>query len=362
MTEIMRLRCACAPKRMTKKCIVLDLDNTLWGGVVGEDGVDGLTLSLKGRGAGYVAFQQALRDLYDRGVILAINSRNTPDDALPVIRSHPHMILREPHFAAMRINWQDKADNIRELAQELRIGLDSMVFLDDDPVNRASVRAQVPEVETPELPEDASQYASFLMSLPYFPSSALTDEDKMRGNLYVTERLRMESEKEHATREEFLKSLDIRMTVYQDDESALERLAQMTEKTNQFNINKRPMSTQEIESYMKSDSHSIFYARVTDRFGDSGIVACALVSTGADVWHIESLLMSCRVLLRGIEDAFVSVIVSRARACGVHTVTIGFIPSEKNRPAADFVERVCAPGSFAIDTLTAPEHVTILHG
>src|SRR3989344_7323670 len=174
----------------TKKCIVLDLDNTLWGGVVGEEGVEGIKLSLNPPGNSFVAFQQALLDLFHRGVLLAINSRNNPDDAWAAIKTHPNMILRENHFAASRINWNDKSQNLRELAKELNIGLDSMVFLDDDHTNRALVRALAPEVETPDLPVDPAQYVRFLNSLPFFGSNVITDEDKMRGNLYVTERLR----------------------------------------------------------------------------------------------------------------------------------------------------------------------------
>ena len=342
---------------MAKKCVVLDLDNTLWGGVIGEDGMEGIQLSLSSPGAGYVAFQQSLRDLFDRGILLAINSRNTPEDALAVIRTHPNMILKEEHFAASRINWKEKTENIKELAQELRIGLDSMVFLDDDPVNRATMRALVPEVTTPELPHDPAEYASFLLSLPYLPSAAITDEDKMRGNLYVTERLRMESEKEFESREDFLKNLKLRMHVYEDGDADLARLSQLTEKTNQFNINKRPLTEDEIAQYARADTHKIFYARLTDRFGDSGIIALALVATGAKEWHIEQMLMSCRVLLRGVEDAFLAAIGKRAREAGATALTIQFIPSEKNKPAADFVERVFGATALPVERIEIPSHI-----
>lgn len=190
-----------------KKCVVLDLDNTLWGGVIGEDGMEGIALSLAPPGNSFVAFQQALLDLYNKGIILAINSRNNEADAFEVIRNHPNQILKEHHFAAYRINWNDKASNIRELAKELNIGLDSMVFLDDDKTNREMVRALVPEVEVPELPESPKEYTKFLNSLDYFSTEVITDEDKMRGNLYVTERLRKEQEKAFTSKEEFLESL-----------------------------------------------------------------------------------------------------------------------------------------------------------
>ena len=190
-----------------KKCIVVDLDNTLWGGVVGEEGLSGIQLSTMFPGSAFIAFQQALLDLSRRGIILAVNSKNNPADALAAIRTHPNMILKENHFAAMRINWNDKVSNMWELAQELNISLDSMVFFDDDPANRAFVRAMLPMVEVPELPADPTSYVKILLSLPYFASAAITNEDSMRGNLYVTERLRKEAEKSYPTKEDFLKSL-----------------------------------------------------------------------------------------------------------------------------------------------------------
>src|SRR3989344_3731074 len=197
-----------------KKCLVLDLDNTLWGGIVGEDGMEGIKLD-----APFIAFQQTILDLANRGIILAVNSRNNFEDAIKVFREHPNMILKENHIAAWRINWNDKANNIRELAQELNIGLDSMVFLDDDETNRNLVSSLLPEVAVPELPKQSEKYAKFLLSLPYFQNIALTDEDKMRGNMYVTERLRKELEKQFTSKEEFLNTLDLEVRYYVDDKS-----------------------------------------------------------------------------------------------------------------------------------------------
>jgi FkbH-like protein len=331
----------------TKKCIVLDLDNTLWGGVVGEDGKDGIALSLTPPGAHFLAFQQALRDLYDRGVLLAINSANNEDDALAVIRGHPNMILKENHFAARRINWIDKVQNMRELASELNIGLDSLVFLDDSPHQREAMRSFLPEVETPELPADPSLYTKFLHSLPYFASEATTDEDKMRGNLYVTERLRREAEKQFSDREGFLESLGTEMTVFEDDPTALARLSQLTEKTNQFNTVKRPLSADEIAAYMDGNEYAVFHARAMDRYGDHGVIAFALVRKGEGAWHIESLLGSCRVLGRGIEDAFLARVAERAVESGVERLSIDLVPTEKNEPARSFVERLFGTGRAA---------------
>lgn len=321
-----------------KKCLVLDLDNTLWGGIVGEDGPEGIQLSLSAPGNHYVAFQQAILDHYNRGVLLAINSRNNPEDALQVIRTHPNMILKEQHFAATRINWQDKAQNLRELAQELNIGLDSLVFIDDDPTNRALVRSTVPEVEVPELPTDPAEYARFLNALGHFSAEVITDEDMMRGNLYVTERLRREAEKQFGTKEDFLQSLRLELSIYENDASCLPRLAQLTEKTNQFNTDKRPLSEAELRAYMDDPSHRVFYGKLTDTFGDYGVVIFALVEITDHAWHIRSLLMSCRVFDRGVEQAFVAHIAGRAAAAGAHQLTVSFVETPKNVPAKTFVE------------------------
>lgn len=321
-----------------KKCLVLDLDNTLWGGIVGEEGIDNLRLSLTPPGSGFLAFQQAILDHYHRGVMLAINSRNNPEDALLVLRTHPNMILKEQHFAAMRINWNDKAQNLRELSEELNIGLDAMVFLDDDPTNRALVRALLPQVETPDLPQDSSEYARFLHSGNYFPSKAITDEDKMRGNLYVTERLRKEQEKQFGNKEEFLESLGLELICSEGDDSAVARLAQLTEKTNQFNTHKRPLTEDEVRSYMASPVHRIFHGRLLDTFGDYGIVTFALVEDRGEEWHIDQLLMSCRVFGRGVEEAFLSYIADRARSAGAKRLTVSFAETPKNLPAKTFLD------------------------
>ncbi|MBI3442689.1 MAG: HAD-IIIC family phosphatase [Candidatus Sungbacteria bacterium] len=321
-----------------KKCLVLDLDNTLWGGVVGEDGMKNIALSLDPPGSGFIAFQQAILDHYHRGVILAINSRNNPDEAWEVIRKHPNMILKENHFAAARINWNDKAENLRELARELNIGLDAMVFLDDDPTNRELARALVPEVETPDMPHDPSQYASFLNSLNCFASHAITDEDTMRGNFYVTERLRKEEEKKHGNKEDFLHGLALELFVHEDDGSCMPRLAQLTEKTNQFNTNKMPFTETEIAKAMASPDSAVFHARLQDKFGDHGVIAFALVDKKKDQWHIRSLLMSCRVFGRGVEDAMLGVMLKRAHEAGARRMTIAFHETLKNEPAREFVE------------------------
>lgn len=343
-----------------KKCIVLDLDNTLWGGVVGEDGINDLKLSLTPPGNSFVAFQQAILDQYNKGTILAINSRNNPNDAWEVIRDHPNMILKEEHFAASRMNWNDKASNIRELAKELNIGLDSMVFFDDDRTNRELVRSLVPEVEVPELPADPAEYTRFFNSLNYFDSSVITDEDKMRGNLYVTERLRREEEKQYENKEDFLKSLSLELFVYKNDDSCVPRLTQLTGKTNQFNTLKKELTEEEILAFIQSDGHVVYHARLQDKFGDHGVIVFALVEKKEEVWIIKSLLMSCRVFGRDVEEALFSVILRDARSEGVDRIDIAYAETEKNIPAKEFIGKHFSAFTHTIpEVIFSPEWITI---
>lgn len=343
-----------------KKCIVLDLDNTLWGGIVGEDGIDGISLSLQAPGNSFVAFQQALLDYYNKGIILAINSRNNPEDAWNVIRNHPNMILKEHHFAAARINWNDKATNIRELAIELNIGLDSMVFLDDDKTNREMVKSLVPEVFVPDLPESPKEYTKFLNSLTCFSFDVITDEDKMRGNLYVTERLRKEEEKNFSTQEEFLNSLSLQMTIYKNNESCILRLSQLTEKTNQFNTLKRPFSEVEVLQYINDTKYDVYHASLHDVFGDHGVILFCLVEKKDDVWNIKSLLMSCRVFGRGVETSFFAHLLDEASKVDIKKITIESEVTEKNVPAREFIEKNFINNERKVeDLLVSPKWVTL---
>lgn len=343
-----------------KKCIILDLDNTLWGGIVGEDGIENLKLSLTSPGNSFVAFQQAILDQYNKGIILAINSRNNANDVWEVIRNHPNMILKEEHFAAFRINWNDKASNILELAEELNIGLDSMVFLDDDPINRSLVQSLIPEVEVPELPADPAEYTRFFNSLNYFDTSVITDEDKMRGNLYVTERLRREEEKRFDSKEDFLKSLSLELFVYRDNASCVPRLSQLTGKTNQFNTFKKELAEDQIYACIQSEDHVVYHARLEDKFGDHGVVIFALVTKKDNIWKIESMLMSCRVFGRAVEEAFFSVLSQDARNEGVERIDILYKETKKNIPAKEFIDKHFKEFTYKIpEVISSPEWINI---
>ena len=346
---------------MNKKCIVLDLDNTLWGGVIGEDGLEGIDLGLSGKGAYFLAFQQALLDLHDKGILLAINSRNNTADVERVLREHPNMVLKEKHFVATRVNWSDKASNIVELARDINIGTDSMVFLDDDPANRAFVKEMLPEVAVPDFPTEPERLVSFLLDLPYFDLRTITDEDKMRGNLYVTERLRKEMEKGFSDKNEFLKSLKIRLSVGQNDVTPIARLAQLTEKTNQFNFNKTPLSEEELEAIMTDGQHIVFHGSVTDMFGDHGITNLAIVKKGGKTWQVLQYLMSCRVIGKGIEEAFASAIAEVARKGGAENLAFSFTKTEKNIPAQEFLTRLGGETIFPVKSFVPGDIVLVIN-
>jgi FkbH-like protein len=239
-----------------------------------------------------------------------------------------------------------------------------MVFFDDNPLHRESVRTFLPEVDVPELPVDSHLYTKTLHSLTYFPSAATTDEDAMRGNLYVTERLRKSAEKNFTEREDFLKDLGLEIYVSCNDTSSVPRIAQLTEKTNQFNTHKTPLNEEDVLAYMSNPEHKAFTMRVIDRFGDYGIVGVALVTIQGDTWNVDQLLLSCRILSRGAEDVFVATIATAARDSGASALSFSYKETEKNAPAKNFLAKLSnAPYQIDLTTTTVsvPRYITECH-
>jgi len=326
-----------ALKNLTRKCIVLDLDNTLWGGIIGEDGIDGIQLGKDPPGNAFVDFQRLLLNYYSRGIILAINSKNNYDDAIKVIRDSPHMILREKNFAAMRINWQDKVENMIELAKEINIGLDTMVFVDENPHEREQVRQALPQVLVVDMPSSPFLFRQVLEDLNDFNTLALTEEDKMRGEMYYASRMRSEFQKSMVSLEDFLMSLEMKAVVKQADDLSLPRVTSLVNKTNQFNLTTRRYTTNEIKKMKEEkDKFSLYTLQVIDRFGDEGIVGVAIVRKELKTWVIDSFLMSCRVIGRKLETAFVASILADAKRSSVSTIIGEYIPTKKNEPAKSF--------------------------
>ncbi|MFA5130044.1 MAG: HAD-IIIC family phosphatase [Patescibacteria group bacterium] len=317
-----------------KKCIVVDLDNTLWGGILGEAGVDGIALGGPYPGNIFEQVQRILLQFYERGIILAINSRNNIEDVREALNNHPNMILREPHFAAMAVNWNNKADNLEAIAKELNIGLDSLVFLDDDAMNRDLVRSRLPEVCVPELggPET---YVHTLLSLRDFPFVALTDEDRERGKMYAQERQRKDIQATTSDLTEYIRELHIEMDIRLNDASLIPRLAQLSQKTNQYNATTRRYTEQDLAERMAGGS-LLYSADVKDRFGGYGVTLFAMVDLDGKAAKIDTFLMSCRVMGRNVEYDFLNHILVSLKERGVQTVTAEYISTAKNKPIEPF--------------------------
>lgn len=324
---------------LTKKVLVLDADNTLWGGVVGDVGLEGIALGHDYPGNAFVSFQQRILELHRRGVVLGIASKNQPGIVEEVLAKHPQMVLRAEHFAAMRIDWNHKPDNLRAMAADLNLGLDSFVFMDDSPVECALMRTALPEVLTVHLPEDPAYYAAILESLDCFDQWAFSDEDRQRGKLYKAEAGRRALQTTVTDLPTFYRQLEMKMTLTVDAAAHVGRAAQMTNRTNQFNMQTIRCSEDDIRRYMAADDHRVITLALADRFGDNGIVGLAIVRTGAEEWTLHIFLMSCRVLGRTVEQGFVGWIAEQARAAGARRL-IGLLkPTSKNKPFADFYSR-----------------------
>jgi len=323
-------------KGLTKKCVVLDLDGTLWGGIVGEVGAEGVALGPTAPGIEYVDFQRALLGLTRRGILLAVCSKNNPEDALPVIRTHPHMVLREEQFAAMRINWRNKADNILEIAQELNIGLDSLVFIDDNPNERELIKQMLPEVLTVDLPKDPSLYRRMLEDMTDFDLLALTKEDEMRVAQYQANAKRQAAKITAFSLDEYLQSLEIQVAIDLAPRDALNRVVQLFNKTNQFNLTTKRYQVEDVTRFMESEEYRIYDLHVVDRFGDHGLVGTAVIRKQREEWHIDSLLMSCRVMGLGIETAFLERIYSDAVRERVVRLIGEYVQTKKNQPVKEF--------------------------
>lgn len=316
------------------KALVVDLDNTLWGGVVGEDGVEGIRIGAEYPGAAHLALQRAIRALRARGILLAVASKNNEADALAALDGHPAMLLRGADFAALRISWNDKAQSLREIAAELNIGVDALAFLDDNPAERERIRQELPEVTVIELPADPMGYAAALLESPVFERLSLTDEDRQRGRMYAEQRQRTDLQRAAGSLEDFLRSLDMTMDMRPARPASLLRVAQLTQKTNQLNMTTRRYTEQEVQALAEDPCAVVYEVGVRDRFGDNGLVGVAIARRGAEEWEIDTLLLSCRVIGRTVETAMLARIADDARAAGAARVRGWFLPTRKNAPAA----------------------------
>jgi FkbH-like protein len=341
----------------TKKVIVCDLDNTLWGGIVGDDGPQNLKLGAPDPvGECFCTFQKTLKGFASRGILLAICSKNNEKVALSVIEEHPAMELRKSDFAAWRINWNHKAENLVALADELNLGLDSFVFLDDSPQERDQVRQLLPQVLTPDLPESPSDYAPFLSSLNCFETSSIGKEDFERTQMYRAERDRKEAMDLSGDVQGWLSSLQIEVKAAQLRRESLPRAAQLLNKTNQFNLKLRRLDEKSFWDWAEDPRHCIYTFNVSDRFGDFGLVGLSSFSLTDGEAQITDFVMSCRVMGKRVEEALLGYTVERAKASGASRVVAAPVDGPRNEPARTFF---AAKGASDDHTLVDPEQVAI---
>ena len=328
----------------SKKCLVLDLDNTLWGGVIGDEGLGGIRLG-EGSAVGeaHLALQKYAKQLQERGVILAVCSKNEPAIVDEAFDKHPEMQLRRSDIAAFAVNWQDKAENLRQIAQRLNVGLDSLVFVDDNPVERARIRESLPMVAVPELPDDPAYYVRAIAAAGYFETVALTEEDRQRAGQYTANLERETLRETSQTVEDFLRALRMHVVYGPITSVDIVRAVQLINKTNQFNTTTRRSTVEEIAHWADAPHNMTLQFRLLDRFGDNGLVSVMLFAGDAarpEVLEIANWVMSCRVFGRQLEHEALNIAVEFARARGVRTFIAELKPTEKNAVIKDLFKNL----------------------
>jgi FkbH-like protein len=312
------------------KCVVLDLDNTLWGGVVGDDGLEGIGLGDLDDGGAFRSLQLFMRELWRRGILLAVCSKNNEEIARRVFREHPDMVLREEHIAVFVANWDDKATNIAKIREKLNIGYDAMVFLDDNPFERNLVRQLIPQIIVPELPEDPGLYVRAVSELNLFESAGRSDLDAQRTEMYQTQEKRGAEMQRFTDVKEYLRSLETVIFMRSFEARDLARIAQLIQRSNQFNLTTRRYSEAQCQALMNDPQLLTFSVNVRDRFGDFGLIAVGVLRKCPGYLEIDTFLMSCRVLQRGVEQYAMNRIFEYAREGNFERVVGRYIPTAKN--------------------------------
>lgn len=323
--------------KLRKKCLVLDLDNTLWGGVIGEDGKENLKVGNSKEGKQYYDFQKIIKKYVNSGIILAIASKNSEDNVKGIFEEL-NMPLGEEDFILKKINWQPKSVSIKEICNEINIGMDSVVFVDDSAVEREEVKAHIPMVEVPDFPEDPSNLEEFALSLysEYFSVDKVLFEDLHKTEMYLANVKRNELKEESIDINSFIKDLEIKLIIKLAEESHIQRISQMTQKTNQFNMTTKRYSEQEITRMLKETSTLVYVCRIIDKYGDNGIASLCILKINDKDAYIDSFLMSCRVMERLIEYDFMRFIENNLYNMGIINLYGEYIPTIKNIPASNF--------------------------
>jgi FkbH-like protein len=330
-------RTIAAIRGKSRKVLILDLDNTVWGGVIGDDGLDGIKVAQgDARGEAHLTVQRLALDLRRRGIVLAVSSKNTDEVAREPFEKHPEMLLKLDHIAVFQANWNDKATNIQAIAEELSLGLDAMVFLDDNPVERGLVRKLLPQVSVPELPEEPAYYARTLAAAGYFETVAFAAEDLSRAGFYQDNAKRANLQKQIGGVDAYLASLDMTITFQPFDATGRARIVQLINKSNQYNLTTRRYTDPEVAEAQSDPEVFTLQVRLGDIFGDNGMISviiCRACESG--VWEIDTWLMSCRVLGRKVEHMVLREILQHARAAGIHKLVGIYLPTDRNKLVLD---------------------------
>jgi FkbH-like protein len=335
-------RTIAAIRGRSRKVLILDLDNTVWGGVIGDDGLEGIKVAQgDATGEAHLAVQRLALDLRRRGIVLAVSSKNTDEVARAPFTQHPEMLLKLDHIAVFQANWNDKATNIQAIAEELSLGLDAMVFLDDNPVERGLVRQLLPQVAVPELPEEAAYYARTLTAGGYFEAVAFAAEDLKRADFYQDNAKRAELQKQVGDVDAYLASLDMTITFQPFDATGRARIVQLINKSNQYNLTTRRYTDPEVAAAESDPEVFTLQVRLADIFGDNGMISVVICRPSeAGVWDVDTWLMSCRVLGRKAEHMVLREILEHARAAGVHKLTGTYRPTDRNQLVLDHYARL----------------------
>jgi len=326
-------RTIAALRGKSRRCLILDLDNTLWGGVIGDDGLEGIQVAEgDATGEAHLSVQRFALALRERGIVLAVCSKNEDEIARAPFRKHPEMVLRENHIAVFQANWKDKATNIKAIAAGLSLGLDSMVFLDDNPAERALVREHLPQVAVPELPPDPALYARTLSAAGYFESVVFSDEDLKRAEFYQDNARRVTLQKETGDLESYLASLKMEITFQPFDETGRARITQLINKSNQFNLTTQRYTEAEVAQAERDVNCFTLQVRLSDIFGDNGMISVVICRTKEDFrWEIDTWLMSCRVLGRCVEKMVLREMIEHGRRHGIRKLIGTYRPTERNK-------------------------------
>ena len=323
-------------KGKVKKCVVLDLDNTLWGGVIGDDGMNNIQIGELGTGRAFSAFQTWLKELKNRGIILAVCSKNNEDIAKEPFEKHPDMVLKMEDIAMFVANWQDKAGNIRNIQQVLNLGMDSFVFVDDNPFERNVVSSLIPDITVPDMPEDPAEYASYLQSLNLFETATYSEADKDRTQQYQSEASRVILQQHFEDYDQYLESLEMEAEANAFDDFHMARIAQLSQRSNQFNLRTIRYSVPELENIVNSDKHITVYFTLKDKFGEYGLISAVILEMLDDeTAFIDTWFMSCRVLKRGMEEFIINKVVSLAKEKGCKKLIGEYLPTAKNAMVKD---------------------------